>query len=127
MEAKDYHRFYAGVIHYRRGSPLLGRSEFLGSRDITWHESDWENDESCFLSFTLHGEAMGTRSIYVAFNAHDYWVENSLPRPRDGKRWHRVVDTNLSSPRDFDAEGARGIDGAVYRVAPYSAILLEEK
>lgn len=127
VEAKDYHRFYAGVIHYRRGSPLLGRSEFLGSRDITWHESDWENDESCFLSFTLHGEAMGTRSIYVAFNAHDYWVENSLPRPRDGKRWHRVVDTNLSSPRDFDAEGARGIDGAVYRVAPYSAILLEEK
>jgi len=125
--SRNFLRFYAGLIHYRRSSPLLGRSEFLRSRDITWHESNWGNEESCFLSFTLHGGHLGARSIYVAFNAHGYWVENALPKPASGKRWHRVVDTNLASPKDFDAEGVRAIEGSVYRVAPYSCLLLEEK
>lgn len=123
----DFFDFCAGLVHYRRQTKVLGRSEFLSRRDITWHETNWGNDESCFLSFTLHGDHLGGPSVYVAFNAHEYWVENALPGPGEGKRWHRIVDTNLPSPRDFDASGAREIEGSGYRVAPHSAILLEER
>ena len=122
-ESMDFFRFYSGLIHFRRNSPLLGRSDFLTKKDITWHESNWSNEESCFLSFTLHGES----SMYVAFNAHEYWIENALPAAGGGKQWHRVVDTNLPSPRDFDSEGSRKIEGTKYNIAPYSALVLVEK
>merc|ERR1739848_370983 len=129
QEEEDFLRFYSGLIAYRRQSPLLGRPVFLNTRDITWHESNWGNDESCFLSFTLHEDSVGSgeKSIYIAFNAHDYCVENILPKASGGKKWHRIVDTNLPSPRDFDAEGTRVIEGREYRVAPYSALILEER
>ncbi len=122
----DFFRFYSSLIHFRRRSPLLGRVDFLTSEDITWHESNWKNDESCFLSFTLHGRGE-SGSMYVAFNAHDYWVDNALPAPSRGKQWHRVVDTNLPSPKDIDCEATRAIEGAKYNIAPYSALLLIEK
>jgi len=123
----DFFRFYSSLIHFRRRSPLLGRADFLTTRDITWHESNWKNDESCFLSFTLHGDSLGESSMYVAFNAHGYWVDNALPKPSHGKKWHRVVDTNLPSPKDIDCEATRMIEGANYNIAPYSALLLIEK
>ena len=42
------------------------------SSDIVWHESDWMNDESRFLAFTIKGQ--GGPDIYVAFNAHGHKV-----------------------------------------------------
>jgi isoamylase len=126
-KAADFFRFYSGLIAFRKNSPLLGRADFLTNRDITWHENNWKNDESCFLSFTLNGGPLGINSIYVAFNAHNYWIDNALPSPPPGKQWHRVADTNLQSPRDYDPEATRLIEGPKYQIAPYSALLLMEK
>ncbi|CAL5384036.1 unnamed protein product [Camellia sinensis] len=64
--------------------------------------------------------------IYLAFNAHSYFIEVALPSPPQKRHWFRVVDTNLESPHDFVPEGAPGIRKR-YNVAPYSSILLEAK
>ncbi|PKA50791.1 Isoamylase 3, chloroplastic [Apostasia shenzhenica] len=96
-----------------------------GENDVTWHEDNWDNPESRFLAFTIHDDNFGG-DIYVAFNAHDYFVKTVVPSPPNGKRWHRVVDTNLESPEDFVPEGVL-FNGSGYNMAPYSSIIFESK
>ncbi|KAK4390083.1 Isoamylase 3, chloroplastic [Sesamum angolense] len=96
----------------------------ISQNEVTWHEDNWENCESKFLAFTLHEENGG--DLYVAFNAHDYFVKAVIPSPPDSRRWFRVVDTNLESPDDFVPEGVPGIK-KIYNMAPYSSIILESK
>ncbi|KAF8092103.1 hypothetical protein N665_0424s0035 [Sinapis alba] len=91
--------------------------------DVTWHEDQWENHESTFLAFTLHDGVTG-QDVYVAFNAHDFWVDTHIPRPPTGKQWFRVADTNLESPDDFVREGVAGL-AERYNMAPFSSILLK--
>ncbi|KAL6511628.1 Isoamylase 3, chloroplastic [Orobanche gracilis] len=95
-----------------------------GQNDVTWHEDNWSNYDSKFLAFTLHEENGG--DLYVAFNAHDYFVEAVIPSPPQRRQWFRVVDTNLESPNDFVVEGGPGVEG-IYNIAPYSSIILEAR
>lgn len=117
-------RFFSEVLKFRRSHHVFGRENFLEKDDVTWHEDNWDNYESKFLAFTLHDNNAG--DIYVAFNAHDYFVKIPIPSPSQKRRWFRVVDTNLESPNDFVPEGVPGI-GSTYNVAPYSSILFEAK
>lgn len=120
-------RFYSELIKFRRECPLLGRSEFLSHRDVTWHEDRWDDPESRFLAFTLHDSGnTGFGDVYAAFNAHSFEVTVTLPTPPGGKKWCRVVDTNLPAPRDFTVGGNAGVD-AVYSMQSYSSILLVTK
>ncbi|XP_039041589.1 isoamylase 3, chloroplastic-like isoform X3 [Hibiscus syriacus] len=120
----DHFRFFSEMIHYRRKHQVFCHENFLTKRDVTWHEDNWDNPESKFLAFTLHENNGG--DIYLAFNAHDFFVKVSIPPAPTARRWFRVVDTNLGSPDDFVGEGVPGI-GSTYNVAPYSSILLEAK
>ncbi|XP_058087449.1 isoamylase 3, chloroplastic isoform X2 [Magnolia sinica] len=126
LEAKkDSHfRFFSEMIKFRMRHPTFGRDKFLGKGDITWHEDNWDNYESRFLAFTLHDANLG--DIYLAFNAHDYFVKAAIPSPPHKRQWYRVVDTNLKSPDDFVPDGVPGIKGT-YNIAPYASILLEAK
>lgn len=94
--------------------------------DITWHEDNWDNDDSRFLAFTVHDRSGTAGDLYAAFNAHGFQVEVSLPQPPSGKRWCRVVDTNLPSPRDFTPGGNSGVEQR-YGVQAFSSILLIAK
>lgn len=38
----------------------------------------------------LHDEKLGG-DIYLAFNAHDYFVKVVIPSPPQKQQWHRVV------------------------------------
>ncbi|KAG5031256.1 hypothetical protein JHK85_015238 [Glycine max] len=96
----------------------------ISQNDITWHEDNWDNHDSKFLAFTLHDKSGG--DIYLAFNAHDYFVKVLLPAPPKKRNWFRVVDTNLKSPDDFVLDGVPNV-GNTYNIAPYSSILLEAK
>ncbi|KAK3030189.1 hypothetical protein RJ639_039666 [Escallonia herrerae] len=120
----NHFRFFSEMIKFRKCCRALRRESFLGKNDVTWHEDNWDNYESKFLAFTLHDNNGG--DIYIAFNAHDYFVKVAMPSPPQNRHWYRVVDTNLKSPEDFVPEGVPGIGGA-YSVAPYSSILLEAK
>ncbi|KAH6837974.1 isoamylase 3 [Perilla frutescens var. hirtella] len=117
-------RFFSEMIKFRRSHHVFTREDFIGKHEITWHENNWENYESKFLAFTLHEENGG--HIYISFNAHDYFVKASIPSPPQGRRWFRVVDTNLESPSDFVPDGVAGIK-ETYNLAPYSCIILEAK
>ncbi|EFJ47823.1 hypothetical protein VOLCADRAFT_117715 [Volvox carteri f. nagariensis] len=114
-------RFTSELIKFRRAHPALGREHFLSPADITWHEDNWHNDESRFLAFTLHHREAG--DIYAAFNAHAFAVSATLPRPPPGRKWSRVVDTNLPAPKDFTPGGNAGVDH-VYQVQAFSSIVL---
>ncbi|EFN57533.1 hypothetical protein CHLNCDRAFT_34754 [Chlorella variabilis] len=116
-------RFYSELIKFRRDNPLLGRAEFLTTQDVTWHEDRWDDPESRFLAFTLHDRGQGCGSLYAAFNAHSFEVRVTLPSPPRGKKWCRVVDTNLAPPKDYTPGGNAGVD-PVYGVQGYSRILL---
>ncbi|URE39113.1 Carbohydrate-binding module 48 (Isoamylase N-terminal domain) [Musa troglodytarum] len=118
-------RFFCEMIKFRHKHPILRRDRFLTKSDVAWHEDNWSNHESKFLAFTLHDDQFGG-DIYLAFNAHDYYVKAAVPSPPHKKRWHRVVDTNLESPKDFVPEGVPFSDTS-YNIASYSAVLLEAK
>ncbi len=114
------------LIKFRKGHPLLGRAEFLGPNNITWHEDNWDNTDSRYLAFTLHDLGQGGGDLYVAFNAHAFAIDAHLPRAPEGKTWRRVVDTNLQAPKDINPGGNKGVD-PVYSVQPFSSILLMAK
>ncbi|XP_047954383.1 isoamylase 3, chloroplastic isoform X1 [Salvia hispanica] len=120
----NHFRFFSEMIKFRRSRHIFARENFIDKNEVTWHEDNWENYESKFLAFTLHEDNGG--HIYVAFNAHDYFVEAFIPPPPQGRQWFRVVDTNLESPNDIVPEGAPGIK-ETYNLAPYSCIILEAK
>ncbi|XP_051124613.1 isoamylase 3, chloroplastic isoform X2 [Andrographis paniculata] len=117
-------RFFSEMIKFRRDHEVFTRKNFIGKNDVTWHEDNWENYESKFLAFTLHEGKGG--DIYIAFNAHDYFVEAAIPPPPKSRQWLQVVDTSLESPKDFVREGIPGVT-ETYSVAPYSSIILEAK
>ena len=85
----------SGLIKFRRAHPLLGRAEFLGPQDITWHEEHWDNPESKFLAFSLHDRCAG-RCCYRAhgrrgrqYACEDCWLTMLLCRdsfPSDSAR-----------------------------------------
>lgn len=111
----------AGMIKFRKAHPLLGQKEFLTNQGCVWHESNWDNEGSRFLSFSLHGEGKG--DLYIAFNAHHFAVDNALPAPPPGTEWRRIADTNLPSPQDLTPQGTAGVK-EMYSVAPWGAIIL---
>ncbi|GER54103.1 glycogen debranching enzyme [Striga asiatica] len=86
---KDLVRFFSEMIKFRSGHHVFTREDFIGKKEVTWHEDKWENRESKFLAFTLHEE--NGDDLYVAFNAHDYFVKTVIPSPPQRKRWFRVV------------------------------------
>jgi len=53
-------------------------------------------------------------------------VPVTLPKAPSGRKWCRLVDTNLPAPKDFTPGGNAGVDSK-YGVAPHSAIVLITK
>ncbi|KAK6940195.1 Glycoside hydrolase, family 13, N-terminal [Dillenia turbinata] len=124
MKKKGLFRFFSEVIKFRKMHQVFRHGDFLNKNNVTWHEDNWDNYESKFLAFTLHDKNGG--DIYMAFNAHDFFVKVVIPSPPQRRRWFRVVDTNMKSPDDFVMEGVAGI-GSTYNVAAYSSILLQAR
>lgn len=119
-----FHAFMTGIINFRRQHPALGTDHFPGPNEIVWHEDNWGNEESRFLAFTIKGQ--GGPDIYAAFNAHGMQINAALPPPPPGKKWCRVVDTNLPPPRDFTPGGNNGVD-STYGIQAFSSIMLIAK
>ena len=127
-DASDgWFRFYSELIKFRKECPLLGRSDFLTPGDVTWHEKTWDDPESRFLAFTLHDKAQtGYGDLFAAFNTHSFEVTVPVPPPPPGKKWCRLIDTNLPAPRDWIPGGNAGVESS-YKMQSYSSILLLAK
>jgi len=120
----SHFRFFQQMIKFRRSHPLLGSREFLSDSQCRWYEDNWDNEESRFLAYSLHGGGKG--DLYIAFNAHSFYVEAALPAAPSGTSWYRIVDTNLPAPEDIIVEGVAGVGGR-YNVAAYGAVILMAK
>jgi len=70
----------------------------------------------------LHGASQNDDDIYVMINA--YW-EKLVFHVQEGTapEWRRIVDTALSSPKDFFERG-ESLQAASYSVAPRSVVVL---
>ncbi|KAK1437268.1 hypothetical protein QVD17_03057 [Tagetes erecta] len=121
-------------------SDLLQKNEFLKVENIDWYGLDlsppnWEDPTTKFLAMSLKCDQDDENSMagdmFVAFNSGDGLVIATLPPPRVGMMWVRLVDTGLPYPGFFSMTGSPVIEripGSLgYQVTPHSCVLLEAR
>ena len=121
------YEFARAMIRLRNRYPALRPAEYFtgqarggtGLKDITWCARDggevsgdgWSDPSAHFLGYRVDTQAdtgaMGVRSIYVAYNWHDDFVEIALPPNCGGARWVRLADTAewLEPAGNLDRDG----------------------
>ncbi|MDX2228984.1 MAG: glycogen debranching protein GlgX [Leptolyngbyaceae cyanobacterium bins.349] len=138
---QNLRRFVTGLIHLIQSLEVLQQESLLDVLPthspksystqkpfVAWHgvklnEPDWSY-HSHSLAFSLH-HPDAKEDLYVVLNA--YWKPLSfeLPSLRPGFVWHRIVDTSLPSPEDFQPEEtAVPVAGKTYRVSDRASIVL---
>jgi glycogen operon protein len=116
--------FTRKVIALRRSYPMLRRGRFLVGqhnaeldvKDLAWlsptgeelAEEQWKDAKAKCFGMLLDGRAQPSgikqrgsdATLLIIFNAHHDVVKFTLPEVPEGKRWSRLIDTNL--PGGFD-------------------------
>ncbi|HXR81901.1 MAG TPA: alpha-amylase family glycosyl hydrolase, partial [Saprospiraceae bacterium] len=118
LEFLDYVR---RLIHFVKAHPTFGRKRWfqgrpikgVGLEDIAWFlpdgsemsDEDWNHHFAKSLAIYLNGRSLhltGPKgepivddSFYLIFNAHYGALEFSLPSPKYGKGWIKILDTTL--------------------------------
>ncbi len=129
-DASSFFRFAKGIIHFRKNEPLLKYTRFLTEQDITWHgvtpqSCDW-NESSKFIAYTLH-DPIASKDLYVAFNAHHYPVNITIPQPKEGYQWIWIVNTEQLPPHDFVSQlTALPVIDTQIKMDRYSSIILKQ-
>ncbi len=124
-------RFVRGLIRLNLDYKLFQEEVFWsepGDPDVTWHgvkpNTPDQHEDSHSLAYEL---------VYQGHNEHLYIILNSfwepltftLPTPKDGKRFYRVVDTALPSPEDYcEPPSAPLVDTSTYTAQARSAVIL---
>ena len=125
----SFYRFYRSLISFRKKHPILKRQSFLTHSDVDWHGlepfmPDWNSDIR-MVAFTLK-DHKHDNDLFVAFNSQDHTQLIELPPPPYAKRWRWAVNTGNPSPDDFyEPKDAPIQKESAYRLAPFSAIVLE--
>lgn len=134
---KEQHllRFVQGLIHFTQSLKILQIEHLIritqtwcNEPHIVWHglqlgQPDW-SENSRVLAFTLrYPEAK--EQIHIMLNAHWDVLMFELPSLNSHERWHRIVDTAATSPRDFCyPEESPTFDGSLYPVSSHSSVVL---
>jgi isoamylase len=122
--------FVRGLVRFRADHPVFRRRRFFQRqdirgvpgrlRDITWFtpagremtDADWQAGSANSLTVFLngdaisepdqHGEPIRSDSFLLLFNASELDLEFTLPPPRHGALWSKVLDTTvpLTSAQD---------------------------
>jgi glycogen operon protein len=133
--------FVTGMIHFIQSLKLFQHESLLDVRVasptrpytahqpyVVWHgvklnQPDWSY-HSHSLAFSLyHPDAK--EHLHIVFNA--YWepLTFELPSLKRGLAWHRIVDTSLAAPGDFQPiEAAIRVKGSTYKVSDRTSIVL---
>jgi len=135
----DLFRFTRLLIAFRRAHSVLRRRTFLvghGSADapqpdVTWHGTELGRPDWSPQARTLAMHLAGAHAsppdcdVYLAVNNAPDAALFELPRPFDGSRWLRVVDTARPSPHDIAQPGAEpAVKDSHLSVAGRSCVLL---
>jgi glycogen operon protein len=131
-------RFLSELIALRKRHASLRRRRFLTGRpssgqmqpDVVWHgerlnEPYWGNPGARLLVFSVGGEAPEEPPLHIILNMHDDARQVELPA-LDGRSWHRVVDTALTSPYDIVPIALHAtLESGQCRVEARSVVVLE--
>jgi glycogen operon protein len=113
------YRFVRMMIAFRLRHPGFMRPEFYTGRDgnynaipdISWFDEtgetpDWETIGPC-IAFRMDGSRaevladQDDNDFFIMFNGGERSVGFAVVSPPEGKRWMRLADTSLPSPRDI--------------------------
>jgi len=114
--------FCKKAIALTKSYPVLQRRKFLAGQDqdgnqipdITWfapdgNPPDWNDNSAKILCYQLDGSEvqseLGDYQLFFILNSDSYLHKVKLPRPLNGKRWRRVIDTSLPAGEDFLERG----------------------
>ncbi|HEX8200043.1 MAG TPA: glycogen debranching enzyme, partial [Isosphaeraceae bacterium] len=128
-------RFWTRLIAFRKAHATLRRPEFFTGRpdargipDVAWHGTElnrpgWDDPDARALALTLAG-IDGAADLHILLNMDWEPLDFQVP-PIPGARWHRAIDTALSSPDDIADPGAEPLHaGASYTVAGRGVVVL---
>ncbi|NTV14375.1 MAG: glycogen debranching protein GlgX [Desulfobulbaceae bacterium] len=143
-------RFFQLLIRLRREHPVFRRATFFppGEEDsiheIRWQSltpgaTDW-SPECRTLGFLLDGRAVegGDNDFLVLLNGGFGEAGFQLPAPPESRRWHLLIDTGATPPKDIHPEATAppypgrkmtlaGLGAAVLISKPVSAKLQKRK
>jgi glycogen operon protein len=114
----DFWQFVRRAIAFNQRYPVLQKRKYYtgadgdgdGTPGLTWFGADgaspqWNDAEARLLCWRLDGGEVKTGlrdyQLFFAFNADPWLAHVKLPAPKNGTRWHRVVDTSLAAGDDF--------------------------
>ena len=127
-------QFMRSIIGFTQRLAILREERFLtenaGAKapSIAWHgvqlyAPDWAV-HSHSLAFELYHPDTHEH-LHVMLNAYWEALAFTLPAPRNGLHWRRIIDTNLPTPDDFCMpDVAPPIEVGQYTVMPRSAVVL---
>jgi isoamylase len=102
-------RFFKNLIAFRKNHLLFRQREFIGQEAgqvprLVWHgvqlhQPDW-SWHSRSIAVELQCDGLDS-DLFFIFNAFTDQLTFQLPAPTQEKRWHRLLDTFLESPRDI--------------------------
>ena len=140
---RDLLEFFCKAIAFTHRFSILQRRKFLlgqdldadGVPDLTWYAPDrgaphWGDPSARTVCMQLDasedGSKTGVDRLFMIFNGHYEPQQVTLPQLAGEPRWHRAIDTSLSSGDDFLAAGQETeIDpGDHYLVNPRSTVVL---
>jgi isoamylase len=142
----DIFEFFKKTIAFTKKYTILQQRKFLTGMDhnanqipdIQWFglnldNPDWDNYENRTLCYMLDGTEeksdVGEYFLFIILNA-DFRMRNiMLPDLPNGRKWHRAIDTSLSSGEDFLDLGKEILmePGDHYLADPRSTIVLVGK
>ncbi|MDX2242208.1 MAG: glycogen debranching protein GlgX [Leptolyngbyaceae cyanobacterium bins.302] len=138
---QDLRQFVTGMIHFIQSLELFqhealldvlpnssGKSYSTHQPYVVWHgiklnQPDWSY-HSHSLAFSLfHPDAK--EHLHIILNAYWESLKFELPSLKRGIVWHRIVDTSLPAPEDFQpVTEAMRVKGSHYLVHDRSSIVL---
>lgn len=130
--------FVREMVALRKRHRCLRRERFLTGQpvepgqapDIVWHgvrlnEPPWSDPSAQTLAYTLSAVDPDEDELHVIFNMSDAALLMDLPQ-REGRLWHRAVDTSLASPKEILVPADQpAITDPQYSVSARSVIVLE--
>ncbi|MGC9467372.1 MAG: glycogen debranching protein GlgX [Anaerolineae bacterium] len=139
-EGEAFLRFTRQLIHWTQDLEVFRKEKFWrapdesGHPEVIWHgtkleEPDWSEDSRNLAIELLAPD--DREHLYIILNA--YWepLDFELPEPGldgTGGRWHRIIDTSLTSPEDIlPLEEAPTVETPTYRATARSAVVLMTK
>ncbi|MCB1190565.1 MAG: glycogen debranching protein GlgX [Leptospiraceae bacterium] len=141
---RAFYEFCSYMISFRKRHPIFRRKHFLfgidrsGNNipDVSWHGVNINSPDFSYIShslaFMLDGAKDDTgwdeddNTMYIAMNSYwdDLWFE--LPKPPNGKKWYKAIDT-YEAPGFFEVNEEPEIKETYIHVKARSTVLLLEK